>query len=340
MISTALIVKIAAIGDVVLALPMVAALRAANPDVRITWLCGRTVEPLLRHVEGIDELAVVDEFAVLAGTKPQQVRAVMATRAKLSGRRFDLALVAHSDPRYKILVARITAGERRWLGAQDGRPGVIAGRYIGDEYVRLVTGIDDGNARRFPVPRVDVDLDPGIAERLPADGRPLIALAPGGAKNPGRDDPLRRWPLDRYAAVAEALLSRGCAVALTGAASDDWVRPALRAHGGVIDLIGATSLPGLVALYRRCAAVVAHDSGPLHLANLSGAPVVGLFGPTSPTTMLRADNARSVTLAPGLALPCAPCYDGKAFAACTDNRCLKAIDVATVVAQVQALTRP
>src|SRR6266498_3406461 len=64
-----LIVKLAAIGDAVMALPMITACRAADPATRITWLCGATVAPLLRCVEGIDELVVVDDVAVLAGTR-------------------------------------------------------------------------------------------------------------------------------------------------------------------------------------------------------------------------------------------------------------------------------
>jgi hypothetical protein len=59
-----LIVKLAAIGDVVMALPMVTALRSAESGTRITWLCGATVAPLLRCVDGIDELVVVEDVAV------------------------------------------------------------------------------------------------------------------------------------------------------------------------------------------------------------------------------------------------------------------------------------
>jgi len=54
----------------------------------------------------------------------------------------------------------------------------------------------------------------------------------------------------------------------------------------VTDLIGATTLPGLAALYAHCAAVVTHDSGPLHIARLVDAHVVALFGPTIPTTVM------------------------------------------------------
>jgi heptosyltransferase-2 len=311
-------------------------LRAADPGTRITWLCGATVAPLLHCVAGIDELVVVDDVALLAGNPAQKAQAVMSGWSALRGQRFDLVITAHSDPRYRMLAARVRASERRWLGKRGGRGGLVPGRYYGDEYVRLVTGIDDGNAQRFPPPPLHVALDAGVAQRIAAfEGRPLIALAPGGARNPARDNPLRRWPLERYVALARELVANGRTVLLTGGTDDAWVRGAF-AGIDVMDLVGATTLPGLVALYARCAVVVTHDSGPLHLARLADAAVIGLFGPTAPAMLLR-ENARAIALWPGAALPCAPCYDGVNFAACSDNRCLQLIAPEAVAARVDAL---
>ncbi len=256
-----LIVKLAAIGDVVMALPMVTALRAQDAATRITWLCGKTVAPLIEVVDGIDECVVVDDVAVLSGNQAQKAQAVMMGWSALRGRRFDLVITAHSDPRYRMLAARVRAGERRWFGERGARPRHVPGRYYGDEYVRLVTEVDDGNATRCEPPQVRVTLDAEVETRIAAlDGRRMIALAPGGARNPARDNPLRRWPLEHYAALARRLVAEGYAVLLTGSADDAWIRPAF-AGIDVVDLIEATSLPGLAALYARCAAVVTHDSG-------------------------------------------------------------------------------
>ncbi len=330
-----LIVKLAAIGDVVMALPMVTALRAADPATRITWLCGATVAPLLGCVEAIDELIVVDDAAVLAGTRMRKAQVVMSTWNALRARHFDLVITAHSDPRYRMLAARVRGAERRWLGERGGRSRLIPGRHYGDEYVRLVTGVDDHHAVRFTPPPVRAALDANVAERIGDSTGNLVALAPGGARNPARDNPLRRWPLERYAALAELLAAKGCTVLLTGSSDDAWVRSAF---AGVpnIDLVGTTTLPGLFALFAQCAAVVTHDSGPMHLARLSGAPVVGLFGPTLPATFLR-ESARVIALWPGAELPCAPCYDGIAFAECSDNRCMQLIEPADVAARIDAL---
>ncbi len=331
-----LIVKLAAIGDVVMALPMVTALRAQDAGTRITWLCGSTVAPLLECVDGVDELVAVDDVAVLAGNRARKAQAVMAGWAALAGRSFDLVLTAHSDPRYRVLAARVRARERRWLGERGSRPRLVAGRYHGNEYVRLVTEIDDRDAVAYPPPALRVALDPEVARRIePLAARPLVALAPGGARNPARDNPLRRWPVERYAALATLLARLGHAVVLTGGADDAWIRPAF-AQVDATDLVGATTLPGLAALFARCAAVVTHDSGALHVARLVDAPLVALFGPTLPSSVMR-EAPRAVALWPAAALPCAPCYDGRNFAACESNRCLQLLAPETVGAAVAAL---
>ena len=331
-----LIVKLAAIGDVVMALPMVTALRAQDPATHITWLCGRTAAPLVERVDGIDECVAVDDVAVLVGNRAEKAQAVMASWSALRGRRFDLVITAHSDPRYRMLGARVRAAERRWLGERAIRPRLVHGRYFGDEYVRLVTGIDDGTATSFAPPPLRATLDAAVADKIAQlPGRRLIALAPGGARNAARDNPLRRWPLPNYAALARQLKSNGDVVLLTGGDEDAWVRPAF-AGIGVLDLIGQTTLPGLAALYARCAALVTHDSGPLHIARLVDAPVIGLFGPTTPSTVLR-ESRRAIALWPGVALPCAPCYDGQNFAACASNRCLQILTPDAVAAGIDAL---
>ena len=111
-----------------------------------------------------------------------------------------------------------------------------------------------------------------------------IALAPGGARNPARDNPLRRWPLERYAELARLLTANGDAVLLTGGDDDAWVRAGVRRRRRHRPHRARRRFRGSRRSSRRCAAVVTHDSGPLHIARLVDAPVVGLFGPTAPST--------------------------------------------------------
>lgn len=322
----ALIVKLSAIGDVAMALPMVSALRSQHPGCRIAWLCGASTRALLDCVGGIDELIVANDRALLAGSRRAQIAATLAIWRQLAGRRFDLVLTAHADPRYRRLTQPVRAAVRRTLAPAKGNRGSVPGRYHGDEYVRLVTAVDDYRARSFPEPPIDAALSPDLRTLLAARNRaglPLVALAPGGARNVARDNPLRRWPLVSYGALAGLLSARGFLIVLVGADSDAWTREAF-APLATIDLIGRTSLPELIALFRACAAVVTHDSGPLHLARLAGAPRVGLFGPTDPAAFM-GDRERAIVLWPGRDMACGPCYDGRDFAPCADNVCMQRI---------------
>jgi heptosyltransferase-2 len=330
-----LIVKLAAIGDVVMALPMVTALKSSAPECRITWLAGRTSAPLLSHVAEIAEIVAVDDRAILAGSAARKAAAVVSAWRVLAGRRFDLVLIAHSDPRYTRLALPIQSTERRWLGQGSARPGLVPGRSHSAEYVRLVTGNDAQRSPLPPPPVVDPPLPDPLARELAAfnpTAAPVIVVAPGGARNPGRTDHLRRWPLERYAELVRRLCDNGDAVVIVGDAGDAWVRTAF-ANMPVLDLTGRTDLAALVALFRRCAMAVTHDSGPLHLARLAGARTVGLFGPTLPHAFVPPDS-RTHVLWPGAALPCAPCYDGRNFAACDNNACMQAISVEAVAAAI------
>jgi heptosyltransferase-2 len=335
-ISTALIVKLAALGDVVMALPMVSALRELSPAVRVTWLSGEAAAPLLRCVDGIDEIVTVDEAAILSRKPIEQALAVLSVWRKLGRRRFDRVLLAHPDRRYRLLCRSVRTSDLRWLGERRGRPRLVPFRQHADEYVRLVTGIDDVAAKRFGSPAVVAALDAEVERRLQSlAGKRLIAIAPGGSRNAARDDPLRRWPLARYVDLARTLVARGDAVLLTGAGSDVWIRDAF-ADVAITDLVGVTTLPGLLALYARCSALITHDSGPMHIGRLAGTRVVGLFGPTPPASFVREDSRVTAIWEAG-ALACAPCYDGRNFAKCADNRCMQSIGTQSALARLDAL---
>jgi heptosyltransferase-1 len=107
--------------------------------------------------------------------------------------------------------------------------------------------------------------------------------APAVLINPGAGWGAKRWPPERYAAVAQALIGRGFRVFVnTGPGEEPLAKVIVKATGGVATpLIG--SLDHLIALTRRIALCIAGDTGPLHLASALGRPVVGIYGPTDPS---------------------------------------------------------
>ena len=341
-----LIVKIGAIGDVVMGLPMIGATRALDAGAHVTWLVGSTARPVLDLVEGLDEVITVDDGALFGGSPVRRLQAMMRVWRHLGRRKFDLVVTAHTDWRYRMLTCFTRARVRRGL-SRLGRGASVRGRYAAVEYARLITGSDGpGKVPLFPPHSASWPNPPFLA----AAGRKTVIIAPGGARNALRDDPLRRWPTESYASLARDLLEAGCQVVLVGAPHDVYVRPSF---GGieVVDLIGRTSLSELASVVRMADVVVTHDSLALHLAVLAGSRAVALFGPVLPMERCPPDETlfTSAGDAPpptqrrlhavwgGQGLKCRPCYDGQNFAVCGRNECMREITAPEVLSYVLRL---
>ena len=322
-----LIIRNGAIGDVVMMLAAVESARPLHPRTRVTWLCGEVVRPLLEHVGNVDEIVAIDERALLRGGLGARTSELAKAWRALAGRRFDLVVTSYADTRYRVLSAAVRGRTRRSLRSLGGRSAPIAGRYQGDEYLRLIRGVDGPHAEPARLPHVSF---PASDELLPSDG-PTVTIAPGGAKNVLRDDRLRRWPLESYAQVAAELAARGLRVVITGGRDDAWVRPSFSGLP-VVDLVGTTDLIELGAAIQASDLLITHDSGPMHLAFLCRTPTLALFGPTRPTDRLP-HGAEVRALWGGGHLACRPCYDGRRYAPCANNVCIQSIRPADVVAE-------
>lgn len=321
-----LIVKLSAVGDVAMASTLPGAIRRRDPSARVTWLSGRRVSDLVRLFEGVDEVITVDEFRLLRGSLAARLAEATALWRKLAARRFDVTVLGHADARYRMLLAPVRTGRLRALrldGGPDRLP--LPSRYFGDEYVRLL----DELPNRGPITGHAPLADPrGL---LPAPSRPDdvgVVLAPGGARNILRESALKRWPAERYGELAARLVGMGHTVTLVGDEHDAWVRPYF--DGVVVrDEIGAHDLPGTLALLNVASLVIVHDTGVLHLARLVRTPVLALFGPTNPAQFVESSQD-CATIWGGARLACRPCYDGREFAACTNNLCMQDITVDAV----------
>ena len=328
-----LIVRLAAIGDVVMASTLARRLRDAKPGAHITWMCGETASPLVECFADVDDVMAVDDRRLLAGGIVDRVQSVLSLRYQLQTRRFDTVYLLHPDPRYRILTSSLRGTAVIAQARNRRRPAnPIPGRYLGDEAARLMDGLDEGPIQgHFPLGR----LKP-FSPALRGD-RPRVVIVPGGAKNVLRESALKRWPVDQYAALARALVDDGYNVTMVGNAGDEWVRPHFSSVS-VTNLIGRTSIPETLALFAGSDLVVAHDTGPMHLARLVGARLIALFGPTPPTSFVAPDETTTV-LWGGEHLACRPCYDGREFADCANNECMSSISVDVVLTTARTILR-
>lgn len=313
-----LIVKLGAIGDVIMAIPAAWHLHLRGAEV--AWVCGSTVKPLLECYSWIRPI-VVDEGAVLHGSLVERIATIGALWTVVGVEKYDVCATLYYDKRYRFLSLPVRARRKIALSRRARAAMLIPGRHHTDDYHRLLLDGKDGYT-----PESEELIRPDhlpVSPWRPRRGKPTIALVPGGASNMLRKQILRRWPAQNYVAVAEALLSRGFEVVLLGGPEDLWVVE----HFGklsVSNLIGKLSLPEVISVCDECDVVISHDTGPLHLAGVSRAAVVGLFGPTDPANFL--PRRRSVVgIWGGVGFGCRPCYDGRDFAACEFNGCMHQI---------------
>jgi len=260
-----------AVGDFVLTLPALAALRAAYPGASICLLGQPWHHEFLRNRPDIvDEVVVAPLF-----DQSRQSDFFAAMRA----RRFDLALQLHgggrdSNPFVAGLGARLTAG----FTTADATPLTRSLPYQPHHPValHLLEGVALVGARsanfnpRMTPTRADLE----EAERvLPTGKRPLVVLQPGAR------DPRRCWSAQRFAALGDALAARGAQVAIHGTAGEEGCVEAVAQsmRHGAIRLCARLTLGGLSGLLSRAVLVIGNDTGPLHLARAAGTATVTII---------------------------------------------------------------
>jgi heptosyltransferase II len=326
----ALIIKFGAIGDVVMAIPAAYALH--QQGMEIDWVCGLTVAPLLACYPWIQTI-IADDRALLTGSKPAQFKALTVLWKTLAGRHYKLCATLYYDSRYRAITLPVRAEHKVMLSLTDRETKLLPGRHHADEYARILLGLQDGER--------PAQLAPLRPETLPQS--PLgpkvaavrVALVPASASNMMRQQTLRRWPAQNYAALASTMLDRGWEVVLLGGPDDVWIRPHFQ-EIPVTDHIGKSTLPELISACDQCDAVVSHDTGPMHLAGLSRAAVVALFGPTDPGNFMPS-RPGIAGIWGGEGFACRPCYDGRDFPPCANNGCVQQITVAMVISQLDRL---
>ena len=326
----ALVVKFGAIGDVIMAMPAVHELYLRG--YAIDWVCGAGVAPLLSCYPWIRTI-VADDRAILQGSPAGQLRALASVWKRIAGTRYELCATLYYDARYRMVTLPVRAERKVVMSRTERNTRLIASRHHTDEYARILLGEED-TCRAESRPPLRPERLP--SSPLPARGKAIrVGIVAGGASNMLRQQTLRRWPVARYAELAEKLLGQGHEVVLLGGPEDTWVRPEF-AGMDLIDAIGTLSLPEVISACDTCDVVVSHDTGPLHLAGLSTAALLGLFGPTDPGNFLpRRPLVRAIWGGEGFA--CRPCYDGRDFAPCRDNGCMQQISVERVWRTIEEL---
>ena len=272
------------LGDLLFALPAVAALAAAYPEAAVTLLGSPGHAELLSST--VAPVSDVRILPVAEGVRPGPVvpSAVEEFFVAMRGEEFDLALQLHgggrfSNPFLLRLGARHTVGSRTADAAPLERS--VPYTYYQHEPLR---GLEVAGLAGAPPVQLEAWLRP--LDRHRAEAADLLKrcadspATPIVAVHPGASDPRRRWPAGLFGQVAAACAADGCRVLVVGAAEERALAAEVVAAAGsprVTSVAGDLSLGTLAALLDRCTVLLGNDSGPRHLAQALGTPTVGLY---------------------------------------------------------------
>lgn len=270
------LVRLSALGDVVLATALVNTLRAQFPGASLTWITSAMTRDLLGELPGV-------EFVVVQ--RPMRLRDYLALRRTLRGRMFDVLLAAQASFRSNLVHACVPA--RRKIGF-DSRRGRELHRWFVNEQIgyrdeHLAEGFlafaealgvaPEKCERKLSLPVAADDLT--LARKLTGDGKYFVI-------NPAASKPERNWPTERYAEVADYIVRQtGWRIVLAGGGSAaeralvDSVASKLQAPA--VNLAGRTTVRQVAALIAGAEGLLAPDTGPVHFAAALGTPVIGLY---------------------------------------------------------------
>ena len=273
-----LIVRLGSLGDVVHAIPAVAALRRRHPTALIDWMVDPKYSELLSLVTSIDRAIALDPR--------ERWTDLIETARDLRRRHYD-AVIDLQGLLKSALLAR-AAGGRRTIGfprahlretlasafySETPDPG--EGPHVIHKALELMRALDVRDSTiEFPLLVPSSTAAEHVAAGLGGTGYALI--------NPGAAWANKRWPADRFGRLAASIRERHNlrSVVLWGPGEESLAGTVIAASAGAAALAPPTSIPDIMAVAKGADVMISGDTGPLHLGAAVGTPLVALFGPT------------------------------------------------------------
>ncbi len=328
-----LIVRLTAMGDVIHGLPVASALRAHFPHAMLAWAVeGRTSE----LVEGHPDLDMVIK---LPRRWWRSARTIRGVRRQLRQLKFDITVDLQCLTKSALVAWLAGAPRRLGVGGENGRElskwfnnelADVRAEHVVEHYLQILRPLGVESPRvefKFPERSEDRSYAHRAMAQLSLLGESFAVL------NPGAGWPSKLWPAERYGQVARHLLDEHGMRSLAVWCGSDERRLAERIvsrSDGAADLAPATSMTQLAAVLRQASLFVGSDTGPMHLAVAVDTPTISLHG-TSRADWCGAYGPSNLRIQEFY-------QDGSARERRNaDNRAMRAIDAATVIAACDKL---
>ena len=309
-----LVVRTSAIGDVVFASPIAAAIRRSHPHAHIAWLVEPGIDALIAHSANIDEIILWPQTELKSlwksGKKLEMFRRLHILRNQLRAKHFDVVLDLQGLLKSGLLSWMTGAPQRIGLGSREGSQWLMTKvvprggetERISSEYLHLAKQLD-----------LDCgDFMPELHISPEADSRALSLLAESGLA-PRRyaifaaftTRPQKHWFPDAWQRLAPLVRQQtGLVPVLLGGPADKEAAAQIAAESSdIIDFSGRTNLAEAAALVSHAGSLIGVDTGLTHMGIAFSIPTIALFGSTCPYTVTNRTNARVIWLG----MSCSPC---------------------------------
>jgi heptosyltransferase II len=322
------------LGDILFTTPAIRALRRSNPGAFIGVMAHPRCAEMLEDNPCVDRLILFDERSSHRGVI-KKVFFILGLRRL----RFDTVISFHRSMS-RMLIAYLSripkrvgyyTKKRSWLLTErvyEENRQIHRVEYFSNILKRIGIDIDNGDYEFF-IPECAAREATAVLEKagVQKDERFFVI-------NPGGNWHAKRWPKQNYAKLCERLYAiYKRRILVTGAEKDIVLASEIIRLSGdyAINICGKTTLKQLAVVMRKASLVIANDTGPMHIALSQKAPVIALFGPTSPDVTGPYGRGRYTVLHKWSYCD-VPCYK-----ACQDYRCMEAISVEDVISASEGL---
>lgn len=300
-----LLIHFGQLGDVLLALPAIKAVREKFPNARITALTGLVSGEIAELSGFVDEVIRVDRVALRDGSKLRSIREIVSLARRIRAERYNLVIDLHSLKETNIL-AWLSGSKTRLLAHRGNRSFHTLGNFdpppppedrslpLHETYMRVLTPLGVAPLAK-PVVLTPKEEDVRqIGKHIPNGEGPFVGIFPGAGH------PDRQWPLERFAEIVTRLHSTGVMpLVFLGPEEAGLKNEVINAFGQGVTIVDKLSLSEFLAAASMLRLFVTNDTGPMHLAALSGVPIVLVMDRSAPITYLPlAADLRVVNPAP------------------------------------------
>jgi len=340
------ILKIGGLGDILMVIPGLRALRKSFPRAHITFIIGESNLHVLNNCPYVDEVLSIDDEKIFCGNLIDKIKESLRLATIINSLMVDRIFILQRDWRWNLL-AKISGVPKRSGFARD-----LNGLFCTDPVSTTSREHEIIKYQKVFATQAGYTPDTEQMELFPDENDheiirsifkditgTVIAIAPGGASNIKEKRCISRWPLECYIELAHKILhNTRHKILLIGGPGDKKIAEKFGKDDSIINYCGSLTVSQSYLALKQCKLLITHDCGPMHIGAAAKIPVISLFGPTDPAEKKPITSNQSIAIWHGSHMNCAPCYQDGFFPNCQAITCMRSITVEEVFNAIKIIT--